>query len=249
MSCFLSPNFKLLDESQVLLKVLRQNNMYSFDIKNVVPSGGLTCLFAKAIIDESNLWHRRLGHVNFKTMNKLVKGNLVRAHIEQILPHPSTYQRHRKTQNRKRTKKDTKLPQTSVPQDLGVDEAVHTEGGDTVERGMDTCGNPRRQDTMGGAPDQTRSESVLKKPNEPPISEGHTSGSGKGRMEHQFELMANVPLTPYDSPLPGGYTPRSDEGRLQLQELMTMCTKLLKQVLDLEKEKDAQDVEILRLMK
>ncbi|GJW36079.1 putative ribonuclease H-like domain-containing protein [Tanacetum coccineum] len=28
--------------------------------------------------DESNLWHRRLGHINFKTMNKLVRGNLVR---------------------------------------------------------------------------------------------------------------------------------------------------------------------------
>ncbi|GJT23494.1 putative ribonuclease H-like domain-containing protein [Tanacetum coccineum] len=72
----LSPDFKLLDESQVLLKVPRQNNMYSFDLKNVVPSGGLTCLFANATIDESNLWHRRLGHINFKTMNKLVRGNL-----------------------------------------------------------------------------------------------------------------------------------------------------------------------------
>ncbi|GKD47416.1 retrovirus-related pol polyprotein from transposon TNT 1-94, partial [Tanacetum coccineum] len=39
---------------------------------------GLTCLFAKATIDESNLWHRRLGHVNFKTMNKLMRENLVR---------------------------------------------------------------------------------------------------------------------------------------------------------------------------
>ncbi|GJT39206.1 putative ribonuclease H-like domain-containing protein [Tanacetum coccineum] len=74
----LSPDFKLLDESQVLLKVPRQNNMYSFDLKNVVPSGGLTCLFVKATIDESNLWHRRLGHINFKTMNKLMRGNLVR---------------------------------------------------------------------------------------------------------------------------------------------------------------------------
>ncbi|GKB29948.1 putative ribonuclease H-like domain-containing protein [Tanacetum coccineum] len=74
----LSPDFKLLDESQVLLKVPRQNNMYSFDLKNIVPSGGLTCLFAKATIDESNLWHRRLGHINFKTINKLVRGNLVR---------------------------------------------------------------------------------------------------------------------------------------------------------------------------
>ncbi|GJR09888.1 putative ribonuclease H-like domain-containing protein [Tanacetum coccineum] len=41
-------------------------------------NGGLTCLFAKATSDESKLWHRRLGHINFKTMNKLVKGNLVR---------------------------------------------------------------------------------------------------------------------------------------------------------------------------
>ncbi|GJS86556.1 ribonuclease H-like domain-containing protein [Tanacetum coccineum] len=43
-----------------------------------VNNGGLTYLFAKATIDESNLWHRRLGHINFKTMNKLVRGNLVR---------------------------------------------------------------------------------------------------------------------------------------------------------------------------
>ncbi|GJR76669.1 ribonuclease H-like domain-containing protein [Tanacetum coccineum] len=74
----LSPDFKLLDASQVLLRVPRQSNMYNFDLKNVVSFGDLTYLFAKATIDESKLWHRRLGYVNFKTMNKLVKGNLVR---------------------------------------------------------------------------------------------------------------------------------------------------------------------------
>ncbi|GKC15249.1 putative ribonuclease H-like domain-containing protein [Tanacetum coccineum] len=74
----LSPNFKLTDESHVLLKVPRKNNMYSVDLKNIVPKGSLTCLFAKVTSDESKLWHRRLGHINFKTMNKLVKGNLVR---------------------------------------------------------------------------------------------------------------------------------------------------------------------------
>ncbi|GKC24900.1 putative ribonuclease H-like domain-containing protein [Tanacetum coccineum] len=74
----LSLDFKLTDESHVLLKVPRKDNMYSVDLKNVVPQGGLTCLFAKATPNESNLWHRRLGHVNFKTMNKLVRGNLVR---------------------------------------------------------------------------------------------------------------------------------------------------------------------------
>ncbi|GJR56518.1 ribonuclease H-like domain-containing protein [Tanacetum coccineum] len=86
----LSPDFKLLDESQVLLKVPRQNNMYSFDLKNVVPSGGLTCLFAKATIDESNLWHRRLGHINFKTMNKLERGNLVRGLPSKIFENDQT---------------------------------------------------------------------------------------------------------------------------------------------------------------
>ncbi|GJT26793.1 ribonuclease H-like domain-containing protein [Tanacetum coccineum] len=59
-------------------KVPRKNNMYSVDLKNIVPKGGLTCLFAKATSDESKIWHRRLGHLNFKTINKLVKGNLVR---------------------------------------------------------------------------------------------------------------------------------------------------------------------------
>nr|GFA45274.1 putative ribonuclease H-like domain-containing protein [Tanacetum cinerariifolium] len=71
-------NFKLPDASQVLLRVLRENNMYNVNLKNIIPSGDLTCLFVKATLDESNLWHRRLGHVNFKTINKLVKGNLVR---------------------------------------------------------------------------------------------------------------------------------------------------------------------------
>ncbi|GKE22300.1 hypothetical protein Tco_1433812 [Tanacetum coccineum] len=49
----LSPDFKILDESQVLLRIPRQNNMYNFDLKNVVPTRDLTCLFAKATLDES----------------------------------------------------------------------------------------------------------------------------------------------------------------------------------------------------
>nr|GEX12932.1 ribonuclease H-like domain-containing protein [Tanacetum cinerariifolium] len=70
----LSPDFKLADASQVLLRVPRENNMYHVNLKNIVPSGDLTCLFAKATTDKSNLWHRRLAHINFKTINKLVKG-------------------------------------------------------------------------------------------------------------------------------------------------------------------------------
>nr|GEU91054.1 ribonuclease H-like domain-containing protein [Tanacetum cinerariifolium] len=72
----LSSDFKLPDDNHVLLRVPREKHIYNVDLKNIVPSGDLTCLFAKATLDESNLWHRRLGHINFKTMNKLVKGHL-----------------------------------------------------------------------------------------------------------------------------------------------------------------------------
>ncbi|GJV69607.1 hypothetical protein Tco_1485116 [Tanacetum coccineum] len=87
----LSPNFKLTDESHVLLKVPRKNNMYSVDLKNIVPKGGLNCLFSKATTDESKLWHRRLVHINFKTMNKLVKGNLVRGLPSKLFENDQTY--------------------------------------------------------------------------------------------------------------------------------------------------------------
>ncbi|GJY32921.1 putative ribonuclease H-like domain-containing protein [Tanacetum coccineum] len=74
-----------------------------------------------------------------------------------------------------------------------------------------------------------------------------TSGSPR-RQETMGVLLLRL-VTPHDSPLTGGYTPGSDEGRLKLKELMTMCTTLSKHVLNLEKEKDAQVVEILKLKK
>ncbi|GJX08899.1 putative ribonuclease H-like domain-containing protein [Tanacetum coccineum] len=51
----------LADESQILLKVPRKNNMYIVDMKNIIPKESLNYLVAKATLDESMLWHRRLG--------------------------------------------------------------------------------------------------------------------------------------------------------------------------------------------
>nr|GEU61878.1 putative ribonuclease H-like domain-containing protein [Tanacetum cinerariifolium] len=48
----LSSDFKLPDENHVLLRVPKKNNMYNVDLKNIVPLGDLTCLFAKATLDE-----------------------------------------------------------------------------------------------------------------------------------------------------------------------------------------------------
>nr|GFA02222.1 putative ribonuclease H-like domain-containing protein [Tanacetum cinerariifolium] len=74
----LERDFKLLDDANILLRTLKQHNMYSIDLNNIIPHRDLTCLVAKASADEYMLWHRRLGHLNFKTMNKLVRHNLVR---------------------------------------------------------------------------------------------------------------------------------------------------------------------------
>nr|GEZ49042.1 ribonuclease H-like domain-containing protein [Tanacetum cinerariifolium] len=87
----LSSNFKLSDANQVLVRVPKENNMYNVNLKNIIPSGDLTCLFAKATLDESNLWHRRLSHVNFKTINKLVKGNLVRGLPSKVFTNDNSY--------------------------------------------------------------------------------------------------------------------------------------------------------------
>nr|GEW83611.1 putative ribonuclease H-like domain-containing protein [Tanacetum cinerariifolium] len=86
----MSYDFKLPDENHVLLKITREHNMYIFNLKNIEPFGDLACLFAKALIDKSNKWHRRLGHVNFKNLNKLVKGNLVRGLPSKIFENDHT---------------------------------------------------------------------------------------------------------------------------------------------------------------
>nr|GEU97883.1 ribonuclease H-like domain-containing protein [Tanacetum cinerariifolium] len=57
----LSTDFKFPNENQVLLRVPRHHNMYSFNLENIIPSGSLACLIAKAIVDEFTKWHRSLG--------------------------------------------------------------------------------------------------------------------------------------------------------------------------------------------
>nr|GEZ43669.1 hypothetical protein [Tanacetum cinerariifolium] len=88
---FMCLDFKLANESHVLLKVPRKNNMYSIDMKNIVPKKDLTCLVLKATNDESMLWHRKLGHTKFKNINKLVKDNNVRGLPSKHFENDQTY--------------------------------------------------------------------------------------------------------------------------------------------------------------
>nr|GEW16213.1 hypothetical protein [Tanacetum cinerariifolium] len=74
----LSKDFKLPDDSIVVLRVPKKHNLYTVNLNNLCPRGNLACLVAHASVDGSVKWHRRMGHVNYKNMNKLAKGNLVR---------------------------------------------------------------------------------------------------------------------------------------------------------------------------
>nr|GEV17922.1 hypothetical protein [Tanacetum cinerariifolium] len=64
-------DFPLPDPCMVILSIPRKYNLYTFSLNDLAPKGPLTCLIAKALQNESTLWHRRLGHVNFRNINKL----------------------------------------------------------------------------------------------------------------------------------------------------------------------------------
>ncbi|KAJ9539001.1 hypothetical protein OSB04_031734 [Centaurea solstitialis] len=72
----LAPGYKI-DESKVMLRTPRKDNVYCLDIEDA-SSSSLNCLFSKASVSESSLWHRRMCRMNFKNMNLLVKNNRVR---------------------------------------------------------------------------------------------------------------------------------------------------------------------------
>ncbi|GJW91627.1 hypothetical protein Tco_0169180 [Tanacetum coccineum] len=150
--------------------------------------------------------------------------------------------------------------QSSGPPKKVGDEAVYTEEDDKVVRVATTAtsleaeqesgSGPRFQDTtLGDADAQTRPETASKKSHDPPLLKVNTSGSGKDSMEHQDDLTDFVPPTPHDSPLLGGHIPGSDEGRPNINELMTICTQLSNRVLALENSKTAQDLVIKKLQK
>ncbi|GJU52987.1 hypothetical protein Tco_1226701 [Tanacetum coccineum] len=96
---------------------------------------------------------------------------------------------------------------------------------------------------------QTRFETASKQSHNPPLSKVNTSGSGEDSMEHQNDLTDFIPPTPHDSPLLGGHTPGSDDGRPNINELMAICTNLSNRVLALETSKTAQDLVINKLKK
>ncbi|GJS36425.1 hypothetical protein Tco_0534807 [Tanacetum coccineum] len=128
----------------------------------------------------------------------------------------------KKTQRPRRPKrKDTQVPQSSVPSDYVTDEVVDEEMDDSLERAATTATSLDAEQDRGNI-DKTQSKAT---PNEP-SSPGTSLGGG-----------------------PRGNTLRSVEDRLKLKELMALCTNLQQRVLDLETTKTTQANEIASLKK
>ncbi|GJZ73487.1 hypothetical protein Tco_0637633 [Tanacetum coccineum] len=70
-----SSDFKMPDENQILLKVPRHHNMYSFDMKTPTPAKGFVCLIAKATSDDSKLWHRRFSKMTIHVLPAIKVNN------------------------------------------------------------------------------------------------------------------------------------------------------------------------------
>nr|GFA12288.1 ribonuclease H-like domain-containing protein [Tanacetum cinerariifolium] len=72
-----SAEFQLPDKSQVVLRIPRRHDLYTFNLFDIQPKQHINCLLAKASLEESTKWHKMMAHVNFKTINKLAKLGLV----------------------------------------------------------------------------------------------------------------------------------------------------------------------------
>ncbi|GJV78649.1 ribonuclease H-like domain-containing protein [Tanacetum coccineum] len=84
----LSPSFKLLDESQVVLRAPRQNDVYSLDLKNIVPSGDPLGKF-DGKSDEGYLLGYSTSSKAFRVYNKRTKRVKESLHIDFLKDQPN----------------------------------------------------------------------------------------------------------------------------------------------------------------
>ncbi|GKD68451.1 hypothetical protein Tco_1322541, partial [Tanacetum coccineum] len=119
---------------------------------------------------------------------------------------------------------------------------------DRVVRAATTASSLEAEQESGNI-HKTQPTTTLNETSPRGLGSGNTSGSRENSMKHQVDLTDFRPPTPHDSPLSGGHTPGSDEGRPNFKELINLCTQLSNRVLALENSKTAQDLVIQKLKK
>ncbi|GKC73430.1 hypothetical protein Tco_1119313 [Tanacetum coccineum] len=154
---------------------------------------------------------------------------------------PST-QPQKTQQPRKPKRKDTQVPQPIDPIENVTDEAVHKELGDSLVRAATTASSLKAEQDSGNI-NNTQSKAT---PNESSFLGTNSSGGPKCQ-ETIGDTIESVSKHSNDLLLARCNTLQSDEDRLKLDELMTLCTTLQNRVLDLEKTKTTQHNEIASL--
>nr|GFA58382.1 hypothetical protein [Tanacetum cinerariifolium] len=167
-----------------------------------------------------------------------------------------------KTHTHRQTKRgrDTKIHQSSGPPKKVGDEVVYTGDHNRVVRAATTATSLKAEQESGNI-NKTRSTTTLNEL----FLQGTGLGSGpkcqdttlgdvdaqtrEDSMKHQDDLTDFVPPTPNDLPLLRGQTPRNDEARPNITEVMAIYTQLSNRVLALEQSKTAQDLVIKKLQK
>ncbi|GKD96684.1 hypothetical protein Tco_1380581, partial [Tanacetum coccineum] len=129
---------------------------------------------------------------------------------------------------------DTQLPQTSVPIPNVADEAVFKEWDDRVVRATIIAARLDAAQASGNIL-KTQSTTI----SNVPLPQGIGAGGGPRCQEATRGSIVQtrserVPTPPHDSPLPGGYTPGSDDGSMTLNELTVLYTRLSNKVKSLE---------------
>nr|GEV36503.1 putative ribonuclease H-like domain-containing protein [Tanacetum cinerariifolium] len=148
---------------------------------------------------------------------------------------------------RKPKRKNTQVPQPSGSTINVVDEAVYKELDDILVRVATTASSLEVKQDSGNI-DKTQSKAT---PNAA-SSLGTTSCGGSRCQDTMGDTIAqtrfkNVSKQSNDSLFTRGNTLQSDEDRMKLNDLMELCTNLQTKVLDLEKTKTTQALEITSL--
>ncbi|GJU49957.1 uncharacterized mitochondrial protein-like protein [Tanacetum coccineum] len=160
------------------------------------------------------------------------------------IPKTAFRTRYRHYEFKKPKRKDIEVPQPSSPTNIVADEAVYKEMGDSLVRAATTASSLEAEQDSGNI-NKTRSKAT---PNDS-SSQGTDSGGGPKCQETIRDTIAqtrfeSVSKLYNDSLLARGNTLQTDKDRLKLKELMELYTNLQKKVLDLEKTKTTQQIEI-----
>ncbi|KAI3729808.1 hypothetical protein L6452_18478 [Arctium lappa] len=121
------------EDGSELLSGHRKTNLYTINLSKIQIDNQV-CLMTKATQQQSWLWHRRLSHLNFRYINKLVRGKLVKGLPELKYERQHLCAAYEKGKMKRAAHKPKTEPSTSSPLEL-----LH----------MDLCG-PMRTQSLGG---------------------------------------------------------------------------------------------------